>query len=166
LPPPLRPRYAGEEVLVDIRPHWMYFIGPLLTAAAVIAAAVALDIGVPHASVTWHWVEGLVAAVPLVWLVARFLRWRATSLVVTSIRVVERWGVVSRHQSELRLSDIELVDVRQTLIRRLLGTGELRFRVHDEDEIRIVGDVRKPVILQRIINRRRPPLPGFRPVPR
>ena len=106
------------------------------------------------------------AAVPLVWLVARFLRWRATSLVVTSIRVVERWGVVSRHQSELRLSDIELVDVRQTLIRRLLGTGELRFRVHDEDEIRIVGDVRKPVILQRIINRRRPPLPGFRPVPR
>ena len=166
MPSPLRPLYAGEEVLVDIRPHWVYLIGPLLTTLGVIAVAVTLDIGIPHEGVAWHWVEGIAAAVPLAWLVVRFLRWRASSLVVTSFRVVERSGVVSRGQVEIRLSAIELVEVEQSLVRRMLGTGALRFTVRGEEGVRVIGDVRKPVILQRIINRRRPPLPGFQPVPR
>jgi uncharacterized membrane protein YdbT with pleckstrin-like domain len=166
LPPPLRPLYAGEEVLVDIRPHWVYLSGPLVTSAVVIAVAVSFEVGFPHGARAWHWVEGIAAAVPLLWLLIRFLRWRVTSLVVTSFRVVERFGVWSRRQSEIRLSAIEAVDVRQTLVRRLLGTGDLRFILRDDDQVQVIGDVRKPVILQRIINRRRPPLPGFRPVPR
>jgi hypothetical protein len=166
LPPPLRPLYAGEEVLVDIRPHWVFLIGPLLTSAAVIAAAVALDIGFPHESRVWHWVEGFAAAVPLAWLVVRGLRWRATSLVVTTFRVVERSGVTARRQVELRLSAIELVEVHQTLPGRVVGSGALRFVLRDGRADVVVGDVRKPAVLQRIINRRRPPLPGFRPVPR
>ena len=166
MPPPLRPLYAGEEVLVDIRPHWVNLAGPLVATVVVVAVAVTLDVDVHHTAVAWHWVEGIVAAVPLAWLFARFLRWRASSLVVTSFRVVERSGVVSRGQVEIRLSAIELVEVEQSFLRRLLGTGSLRFTLRGAGEVRVIGDVRKPAILQRIINRRRPPLPGFQPVPR
>lgn len=166
MPPPLRPLYAGEEVLVDIRPHWVYLVGPLVTTVAVVALAVTLDIGIHNQGVAWHWVEGIAAAIPLTWLVLRFLRWRACSLVVTSFRIVERSGVVSRDQREIRLSSVEQVEVGQSLVRRLLGTGELRFTLRGEEGAVVIGDVRKPVVLQRIINRRRPPLPGFQPVPR
>jgi uncharacterized membrane protein YdbT with pleckstrin-like domain len=166
LPTRPRPLYAGEEILVDIRPHWVFLIGPLVTTVAVIAVAVALDIDLPHSGVGWHWVEGAVAAVPLVWLVIRFARWRATSLVVTSFRVVECRGVVSKVESEVRLSDIDRVDVVQTPVQRALGTGQLELTLRSDQEVRVIGDVRKPAVLQRIINRRRPPLPGFQPVPR
>ena len=166
MPTQLRPLYAGEEILVDIRPHWMFLFGPLVSSVMVIAVGVTLDIGLPHSGVTWHWVEGAVTAVPLVWLVFRFVRWRATALVVTSLRVVECRGVVSRLEWEVDLADIERVDALQTVVRRMLGTGELEFTLRPEGEIQVLKDVRKPAVLQRVINRRRPPLPGFRPVPR
>ena len=92
----------GEEVLVDIRPHWSYLSGPLVVSIVVIAIGVALDVGIHHTSVGLHWVEGLVVAVPCAWLAVRVVRWRRTSLIVTSARVLEQWGVMSRRQSEVK----------------------------------------------------------------
>ncbi|HEX4244310.1 MAG TPA: PH domain-containing protein [Acidimicrobiales bacterium] len=145
--------YEGEEVLLDIRPHWIYLIGPLIVTVVVVAAAVTLDIAFVHTSVVAHWVEGIIAAIPCVWLVARFVRWRRTSLIVTNIRVIERFGVFSRRGTQILLSDINRVDVRQSLLRRMVGTGQLFIEVGDGGGYEF-GDVRKPVALQRVIIRR------------
>jgi hypothetical protein len=151
----------GEEVLIDIRPHWSFLSGPLVVAVVVIGIGVALDVGLPHTSVVLHWVEGLVVAVPCVWLAVRVVRWRTTSLVLTSFRIIEQWGGMSHHQSETRLADIESVTAVQSLGRRLIGTGQLEFEIRGFDELRVIDDVRKPVILRRVIKRRlRPPEPG------
>lgn len=151
----------GEEVLVDIRPHWSCLSGPLAVSLVVIGIGVALDVGVPHTSVVLHWVEGLVVAVPCLWLAERVVRWRTTGLVLTSFRLIEQWGVLSRHHSETRLADIESVSAVQSLGRRLIGTGQLELQIRGLDELRVIDDVRKPVILRRVINRRlRPPEPG------
>jgi hypothetical protein len=151
----------GEEVLVDIRPHWSCLSGPLVLSLVVIGMGVALDVGVPHTSVPVHWVEGLVVAVPCAWLAGRVLRWRTTSLVLTSFRIIEQWGVLSHHQAETGLAEIESVTAVQSLGRRLLGTGQLELAVRGFDELRVIDDVRKPIILRRVINRRlRPQFPG------
>jgi len=154
----------GEEVLVDIRPHWSYVSAPLVLSLAVVAVGIALDVGFPHTSVALHWVEGGAVAVPCAWLAVRVVRWRTTGLVLTPHRLIEYWGVVSHRQWEIRLSRIESTRVVQSPLRRLVGTGrlELAFRVEDEDAVRWIEDVRKPVILQRIVNRRMapPPDPG------
>jgi uncharacterized membrane protein YdbT with pleckstrin-like domain len=155
---------VGEEILVDIKPHWMYLIGPLATAVAVVGLAVALEVGFPHTSVGWHRVEAIAAIIPCVWLILRFIRWRMTSLVVTSFRIVERFGVASSRTHEIWLSNVEAVDARQSLFRRLLGTGELEVTLYGEADIPVFRDVRKPVILQRVIARRLTPRaapPGF-----
>ena len=144
----------GEEVLVDIRPHWSYLSGPLVVSIVVIAIGVALDVGIHHTSVGLHWVEGLVVAVPCAWLAVRVVRWRRTSLIVTSARVLEQWGVMSRRQSEVRLAHIVSVTAVQSLIRRILGTGRIEFDIEGDDQIHWIDDVRKPVILQRVITRR------------
>ena len=149
----------GEEVLVDIRPHWSYLSAPLVVSLIVIAVGVTLDVGFPHTSVALHWVEGLVVAVPCVWLAARVVRWRMTGLVLTSFRVIEQWGTMSRRQADVRLSAIMSVTVEQSLFRRILGTGRIELELWDDDEIRRLEDVRKPVILQRVINRRLRPRP-------
>ena len=80
--------YEGEEVLLDIRPHWIYLIGPLTVTVLVVAAAVTLDIAFVHTSVAAHWVEGIIAAIPCAWLLVRFVRWRMTSLILTNVRVL------------------------------------------------------------------------------
>jgi uncharacterized membrane protein YdbT with pleckstrin-like domain len=91
-------------------------------------------------------------------LLVRFVRWRQTSLVITSFRLFEDHGVVSRGGVEVRLSHIERVDVVRSLFRRLLGTGLLEVTVWGEEDALILGDVRKPEVLGRILNRRiRPP---------
>jgi uncharacterized membrane protein YdbT with pleckstrin-like domain len=145
--------YEGEEVLLDIRPHWVYLIGPLMVTLIVVAAAVTLDIAFVHTSIAAHWVEGIVAAIPCAWLVARFVRWRRTSLIVTNVRVIERFGVINRRGTQILLSDINRVDARQSPIRKVVGTGRLAIEVGDGGVYEF-GDVRKPVALQRVIIRR------------
>jgi hypothetical protein len=137
----------------------VFLSGPLTISLLAVAAGVALDVGLPHTSVALHWVEGLVVAVPCLWLVVRAVRWRTTSLVVTSARVIELWGVASRRLWERRFSQIESVAVEQPLVRRLLGTGRLELHLWDEERTRRFEDVRKPVVLRRVIVRRLVP-PG------
>ena len=144
----------GEKVLVDIRPHWSFLSGPFTVSLLAIAIGVALDVAIPHTSVALHWVEGLVVAVPCVWLAIRVVRWRMTRLVLTSERIIEQWGVVSRRQSESALvghrgSDRPPIAAPPYRRHRPVGGGDV-----GGAEIRWIEDVRKPVILQRVINRR------------
>ncbi len=151
----------AEEVLIDIRPHWVCISGPLAVAVVVAGIGVALDVGLPDTSVALHWVEGAIVAVPCLWLAVRAVRWRTTSLILTSARVVEQWGVLSRHQAETRLDEIESVTAVQSLARRVVGTGQLELQVRGFDEVRVIDDVRKPAVFRRVISRRLlPPAPG------
>jgi uncharacterized membrane protein YdbT with pleckstrin-like domain len=145
--------YEGEEVLLDIRPHWIYLVGPLTATVVVVAAAVTLDIAFVHTSVAAHWVEGVIAAIPCVWLLVRFVRWRMTSLILTNVRVIERFGVFSRRGAQILLADINRVEARQTLLRKMVGTGQLFIEVSDGG-VYGFSDVRKPVALQGVIIRR------------
>jgi Bacterial PH domain len=153
----LRP---GEQVLVHIRPHWSYLSGPLAVAAVTIGLGVALDVGFPHATVVLHRIEGLVVAVPCLWLAVRTARWWTTSLILTSDRLVEQWGVSSPRQAETLLADMASVTAVQSLLRRMVGTGRLELELLGDDRVRRIDDVRKPAILQRIITRRLRPVPG------
>jgi uncharacterized membrane protein YdbT with pleckstrin-like domain len=149
----------GEKVLVDIRPHWSFLAGPLAASTIAIAIGVTLDLAIPHTSVGLHWVEGLVVAVPCAWLALRVVRWRTTSLILTSSRLIEAWGVLSRRQADTALARIATVTVVQTLVRRMVGTGRLELEIRGDEEIHGIDDVRKPVIVQRVIHRRLQPYP-------
>jgi len=155
--PPLRPIYAGEVVVVEVAPHWLAIAGPLTAAVLVVGVAVGLDVGFPRTSVDLHWVEALAAAVPLAWFVVRFVRWRRTSLVITSVRLVGRSGVVTRREWEIPLAEIERVDAMQPFLQRLVGAGWIELTLTGGRGVRIVEDVRKPAVVQRVVSRRIPP---------
>ncbi len=118
-----------EPVLVEMHPHWMYLFGPVVVSLAVIAAGVTLDIAFPHTSVDRHWLEGGASVPPLCWLVARFVRWRRTLLVVTPSRIVELRGVLTTVTTEVWMDEILRVRARSGPIDRLLGYGKLECEV-------------------------------------
>jgi hypothetical protein len=143
----------GEEVLVDLRPHWIFLFGPLATTIAALAAAVAVVTAFPHAPVALAWVLVALVALPGLWLVVRATQWWGTSLVVTDRRIVSRQGVFAREVVQVRLPRVAEVHARQELWQRLLGTGRLVVALREDAGAIVVDDVRRPRSLQRVITR-------------
>ncbi len=136
-------------------------MGPLAAASVAVGLGIALDVAVPHTTVALHWAEGVVVAVPCAWLAVRFVRWRREWLMLTTHRIVDQWGASQGNQIDIPLESIERVVVDQGTLRRLLGTGSIDVLVWDQGALHRIEDVRKPVVLARVVTRRLgPPRPG------
>jgi membrane protein YdbS with pleckstrin-like domain len=142
-----------EDVLVDLRPHWVFFLGPLFLTAASIAVAVVVFHEFPKAPVAVAYVLAIVIGVPALWLIGRLARWFGTSLVVTDRRIVFRSGVLGRRVVNLRMQRIVDTHCTQKPLERLIGSGRLILEVEGEEGGLALDDVRRPRALQRVINR-------------
>ena len=141
-----------EEVLVDVRPHWIFFLGPALLSAVAAAVAVTVVVKFPTAPVEVAWVLAGMVALPVLWLLGRALRWHGMSLVVTTTRLIHRQGVFGQDVTQVRLLRISEVSCAQTMLGRLVGSGRLVVGIPTEEPF-VVDDVRRPRALQRVINR-------------
>jgi hypothetical protein len=92
------------------------------------------------------------AAIPVLWLLGRLLRWRLYTLALTTTRILVRRGVLARDIVQLRLQRITEINLSQKLWERALGTGRLIVDVQGEDDAVVLEFVRKPSIVQRVIN--------------
>lgn len=63
-----------------------------------------------------------------------------TVLTVTESRIIERRGILSRSTNEIRHVDVRNIQVDQSFLQRLLGTGRIRISSAGQDDIEI--DVR------------------------
>jgi membrane protein YdbS with pleckstrin-like domain len=152
----------GEQVAVDVGPHWKFLAGPVLAVALTIAGAVvALQAGVPR------WAELALAGaivVCLLWLVARYLHWATTSFVVTNERLIVRKGVVRRSWHEILLDRLTDISCRQTLSDRLLGCGDIMLESAGRDSQEVFKNLPRPHRIQseiyRLVNQRRTVVPG------
>jgi membrane protein YdbS with pleckstrin-like domain len=142
-----------EDVLVDLRPHWVFFSGPLVVTAASIAVTVVVFRAFPKAPVGVAYLLAVVIAVPALWLIARLARWFGTSLVVTDRRIVLRTGVLGRSVLNLRMQRIVDTHCTQRPLERLLGSGRIVVELEGEGGPIALDDVRRPRALQRVINR-------------
>jgi membrane protein YdbS with pleckstrin-like domain len=141
-----------EELLVELRPHWVFFAGPLAIAALTVVAVVALLVAVPSIPNWGTDVLLALAAVPVVWFAGRLLRWRGYTLALTTTRVLVRRGVFDRNITQLRLQRITEINLSQKLWERVVQTGRLIIDVQGEDDAVVLEFVRKPQIVQRVIN--------------
>ncbi|MDA8060825.1 MAG: PH domain-containing protein [Actinomycetota bacterium] len=148
---PARSLGDGEVVVVEVGSHGWALLRPVgLAIAVVVGAGFAASVSVAR-PVAWALVGLVVLAV--VNLLARYLRWRARRLVVTTERVVLRSGVLSRSGREIPLSKVTEVSYRQSLPERLVRVGELRIECADRDGAEVFPDVSRPAALQATITR-------------
>jgi membrane protein YdbS with pleckstrin-like domain len=141
-----------EELLVEMRPHWVFFAKPLFTAVLVVAGIIAVLVGVPKIP---NWATDVllvVAAIPVLWLLGRLVRWRNYTLALTSTRIVVRRGVLGRNTTQLRLQRITEINLSQKLWERIVSTGRLLIDVQGEDDAVVLEFVQKPAVVQRAIN--------------
>ena len=151
MPLPRKLLYDGEEIVLDLHPHWWFLAKQTaaLLGAIVLGALVLLNVenGIVQL------LAGFLILVALGWWILRYLDWRTTNFVVTTDRLIHRHGVLSKHGIEIPLERVNNVLFSQRVFERMLGAGDLVIESAGESGRQSFSDVRKPSAVQNEIYR-------------
>lgn len=150
---PTRLLSKGEELILDLRPHWIAFVPWVALALLVAAADLVLLQFLPA---DWpSWIEYALLIVGLIVIlrypVPRVVRWSTSHFVVTSKRVIHRSGLLARQSMEIPLANINDVRFHQSLVERMIGAGDLTIESAGERGQETFSDVRRPEFVQKTI---------------
>jgi uncharacterized membrane protein YdbT with pleckstrin-like domain len=140
-----------EELIYDLRPHWLTLVVPVLLTVLVILAVGAAWVIMPAGDLQQPArlaVGVLGVAVLLVTVAGRVLRWATTHLVLTTERLIFRSGVVAKFGREIPLERINDVTFSQSLFERLIGAGDLLLESAGEHGQSRFSDIRDPEAVQ------------------
>ncbi len=143
----------GEDLVLDLHPHWEYFLkeGVAFVLALALGIYVAFVMDDPPAAL--EVLSAVLVLAALVWVGWTYLKWVTTNFVVTSDRLIYRHGVLSKHGIEIPLERVNTVFFSQTIIERVLGSGDLVIESAGEQGRQSFANVRKPSAVQNEIYR-------------
>jgi uncharacterized membrane protein YdbT with pleckstrin-like domain len=148
MPFPRKLLNEGEDVILDLHPHWWFFAGPALAAAASTALLIVLS----RVDVDYVWLlGGGLLAFSLLWLLIRYLKWSTTNFVLTTDRLIDRSGVLSKHGREIPLERVNDITVNQSLFERIIGAGDVMIESGGERGQQLFSDLPRPFRVQNAI---------------
>lgn len=113
----------GETVLCVGRLHWIIYGRSLLIVLAGLALLVPWNW---HRDLAWLWIAGVGLAIfGVLMAIPSMILAASTELVVTSVRVVAKQGVIGRRTIEMLHKKIESLAVHQSVAGRIFGYGTL-----------------------------------------
>ena len=146
---PRRLLIEGEELVLDLRPH------PVALVLPVIATVVTVGVGIWLMTLvdgTWTWIAlAAIALVLIVYPVRRLTDWLTSHFVVTSDRIIHRQGLIAKSSMEIPLEAINDVRFEQGVIDRMLGAGTLVIQSASESGRQEFSHIRKPEDVQKTI---------------
>ncbi|MGH9153687.1 MAG: PH domain-containing protein [Acidimicrobiales bacterium] len=146
MPFPRRLLNEGEDIVLDLHPHWWFFVKPVVVLVGAIAGAVALrDVDPARIALL------LVIVASALWLATVYARWATTHVVVTTDRLIHRTGVLGKQGKEIPLERVNDIAVSQTLFERLIGSGDVTIESAGERGQQVFTDIAKPFLVQNII---------------
>jgi len=153
MPYPQRLLNDGEEVALDIHPHWWFFAKSVaalvVTGILFLWAFAALGDGGWQDALTLA--LGVLALASLVWVGIRWLMWRTTHFVITSDRVIARSGVLAKRGIEIPLERVNNISFAQSIFERVIKAGDLLIESGGEDGQQRFTDIRRPDEVQNLI---------------
>lgn len=147
MPFPRKLLNEGEDVVLDLHPHWWFFVKPTMLLIAAVVAAIALWDTNDALSV----LLALVVLGALVWLGVRYAKWATTNFAVTTDRLIYREGVLGKRGKEIPLERLNDIAVNQTLFERMIGAGDVTIESGGERGQQVFSDIRKPFLVQNLI---------------
>lgn len=148
MPFPRKLLNEGEDVVLDLHPHWWYFSGPV---TGVVVAAVAAIFAYTK-DVTFLRLVTLVLLLAAVgWLAVTYAKWSTTNVVITTDRLIHRTGVLGKKGKEIPLERVNDISVNQTFFERLISAGDVTVESGGERGQQVFTDIGKPFIVQNVI---------------
>ena len=155
MPFPRKLLIENEELILELRPHWIAIVMPaivtiLVVTGWILALTYAPDDGTSRSIVVWG-----ASAIGLFLLIAfpvrKFIAWATSHFVVTSDRVIHREGWIAKRSMEIPLEAINDVRFHQGVFERLIGAGDLIISSASEFGRQVFGDIRNPEYVQKTI---------------
>lgn len=138
----------GEVVEHEFRPHWQRIVIPTLITLVAIAAMIAI-VAIDQIEDLIMWILlGLVLVVWAITAIPRYLDWWFTRYVITTERIIVRSGVLARRGKEIPLEVINDVAFSQTIMERMLHSGDLLIESAGEQGQSRFTDVPRPEEVQ------------------
>jgi uncharacterized membrane protein YdbT with pleckstrin-like domain len=151
---PRRLLVEGEEVVLDLRPHWIALVRAVFVALVVVVGWILLLPNLPSGTTgdVLRWIIIGVGAVLLLWYSVRdIVEWLTSNFVVTTDRVVHREGFIAKRSMEIPLEAINDVRFQQGILERVIGAGTIIIHSASEAGREEFADVRDPERLQKTI---------------
>jgi uncharacterized membrane protein YdbT with pleckstrin-like domain len=147
MPFPRKLMNDGEDVVVDLHPHWSQLAKPVVATVLGIAVAVVLR----------HVAKGIIGAVLLIaaviWLAVKYTKWANTHFVITTDRLVFRTGALAKSGREIPLERISDISFNQSVFERVIGTGDLTIESAGARSATTFNDIPHPGSVQNEIYR-------------
>ena len=153
MPFPKRLILDGETVVLDLRPHWWFFAGPLFAGIPVLALLVVALKQNGDVQTVALWATAAVALGWAVWLGSRLISWQTTHFVVTGDRLVFRSGILAKHTRDIPLEKVNDLASSQSFFERIIGAGDLLIESAGERGQEIFSDIPHPDAVQQEIYR-------------
>ncbi len=152
MPYPKRLLTEGEAIVRAFRPHWRLLAIPALITIAAIAGTVAFVqfVGIGELELI---VLGIAIVVIFWWGIRPFIHWWFTHYVLTNERLIRRAGFIARRGVEIPLENINDVQFSQTVLERLLRSGDLLIESAGEMGQSRFNDIPEPEEFQSLIYR-------------
>ncbi len=142
MPYPTKLLNDNESLVLDLHPHWWYFVeAAVALVVSIILAILTVAFDAP-ASLKWVCLVLIVASA--IWLFVRYINWLTTNFVVTTDRVIFRHGTFAKSGIEIPLERVNSVHFHQRIIERVLGAGDLMIESGAEEGQQRFSDVRHP----------------------
>jgi uncharacterized membrane protein YdbT with pleckstrin-like domain len=155
MPFPRRLLIENEELVLELRPHWIAIVMPaivtiLVIAGWILALTYAPDDGTSRSIVVWG-ASAIAVFLLIAFPVRKFIAWVTSYFVVTSDRIIHREGWIAKRSMEIPLEAINDVRFRQGVFERLIGAGDLIISSASEFGRQVFGDIRNPEYVQKTI---------------
>jgi membrane protein YdbS with pleckstrin-like domain len=151
MPFPKRLLLDGEEVALDLRPHWWFFAGPLFAGIPVLVLLVTALKQNGDVQTVALWAVAAIAIGWAAWLARRLIAWQTTHFVVTGDRLVFRSGILAKHSRDIPLEKVNDLQSSQSLFERMIGAGDLLIESAGERGQEVFSDIPHPDAVQQEI---------------
>jgi uncharacterized membrane protein YdbT with pleckstrin-like domain len=149
---PTRLLVPGEEIVLDLRPHWI----ALAMAALVAVLEVIVAIWLFSLIDGLNWLILLLLAVGLIaYPVRRLVWWLTSHFVVTTDRIIHREGWFAKRSMDIPYEAVNDVRFRQTVFERVIGAGSLIIHSASEAGRQEFRAIRHPEDVQKTIYQER-----------
>jgi uncharacterized membrane protein YdbT with pleckstrin-like domain len=118
----------NEEIVHESRLHWIIFAAPMTAIIIGMAALSTIDRTRGDNSVVAVLTGIGFCGVGFVMLVRSFVDYWTTEIAVTTHRVVFKRGLIARNTIEISLNRVEGLDVKQSILGRILHYGTVIIR--------------------------------------
>lgn len=143
-----------EEIILDLKPHWLFMALSSGVFIAVVVVGLLLLGWNPKNSFLDKSSAGLAGVgfvIAAVWVGLTYLRWVNTHFVLTTDRIINREGIIAKRGVDIPLDRINTVFFNQGPLERLVGAGDLKVESASEEGANHFRNIRRPSIVQKEI---------------